>query len=74
MRVRCCKCGYDSWCGFVDTSASTVGGVGSLLQVRVRLLVWVRCYKCGYYSWCGFVVTSACTIVGVGSLLQERVR
>ena len=74
MWVRCYKCGYDGWCGFVATSAGTIVGVDSLLQVRVRWLVWVRCYKCGFDSWCGFVVTSAGTIVGVGSLLQVRVR
>ena len=59
MWVRCYKCAG----GFV-TSAGTIVGVGSLLQVRV----------CGFDSWCGFVVTSAGTVVGVDSLLQVRVR
>ena len=46
MWVRCYKCGYDSWCGFVVTSAGTIVGVvvtsaGTIvdvgsLQVRVR--------------------------------------
>ena len=36
MWVRCYKCGYGSWCGFAVTSAGTIVGVGSLLQVRVR--------------------------------------
>ena len=74
MWIRCYKCGYGSRCGFVVTSAGTVVGVISLLQMRVRWQVWVQCYKCGYDSWCDFVVTSAGTVVGAGLLLQVRVR